>query len=246
MDSDDSTLKDCEEDVWPPYMAFDDVIDHINFANFVQVWQKINLVDTPYISSSMEDMGMTAFGLALEHHNSIIELTKSGHAGSAAALTRVLFETFVRGVWLINVKDHNKLKNFEIGKDTRDPQNLITDLSKLSGSDKYLALMDAWDKSKATLHDFAHSGLQAIFRRSSHHEPTEEEFVSMLRFSTGVAVNSILEALDFLKSHLSRDHEPDAVTKIEALEKQAYFFQGRLALSEKNGARVLRIKVDRT
>lgn len=245
MSSDDSVLRDYEEEVWPPYLRFPDVVDHVNFAGLFQTWVKLMLVDIPYQSSHMKDMGVTAFGLVLEHHASIFELMKSGSSGSAAALSRPLFETFARGLWLIKIDDQQKLKNFEEGRDTRDPERLIRDCIDADGGEDYADLLNSWLLSKNTLHSFVHSKFEAIFRRSNHYQPKAEELVSMLRFSTGVAVNAVLELLEFLKSNLLREEAEDQndQQRISAAEEQAWKFQKRLVLSEKVGTQVLRIKV---
>jgi hypothetical protein len=245
MGSDDSVLGDYEEEVWPQYLGFQDVVDHINFAGLFQVWVELSLVDIPYQASRMKDMGVTAFGLALEHHASILQLVKSGNVGSAAALSRPLFETFVRGLWLIKIDDPQKLKNFEDDRDSRDPEKLIKDLIDIDGSKKYADLLNSWVLSKKALHSFVHSRFEAIFRRSNQYQPEAEDIVSMLGFSTGVAVNAVLELLDFLKSNLPPELVADVNEnqRIADIEERAWSIQKRLVLSEKAGTEVLRIKL---
>lgn len=237
----DDVLRDYEESVWPPYLACEGVARMLAFAGLVAKWNE-ELSGIPLVGDATDSMAMAALSIANEHHSSIVELMKIGHAGSAAALTRPAFEAFVRGIWLLHVKDRGSLKRYEDGKDTDDPERLIRRCMKETKFAPYRDLLDSWLQSKPALHGFVHNSYQAVLRRSGHYEPDSEELVSLLRFSTGVSLNATLELLDLFRKLVPAAQREEVLVRLGSLEHSARFFQNRLALSEKHGTAGLGIE----
>lgn len=51
--------------------------------------------------------------LVRQHHRAIVKLLGEGLYASGSALLRVMFETYVRGVWLYRCADDNQLRRFK-------------------------------------------------------------------------------------------------------------------------------------
>lgn len=68
--------------------------------------------------------------MALEHQKSIVLLVVNHLYGSALSLVRLIFEAYVRGVWLHHCASEADLKRFEKNKLKRSSLNSSPKLSK--------------------------------------------------------------------------------------------------------------------
>jgi len=76
-----------EAEVWPAYLASDDVGAMLAYSAMVAHWNSNALRDVQYVGSGVQWAAAIAFGITHEHHASFVYLTRMGHLGSASALT---------------------------------------------------------------------------------------------------------------------------------------------------------------
>jgi len=162
--------------------------------------------DGPRIVASCLDM-------ALEHQKAIILLIANKLYGSAFALIRLLFEAYVRGLWLnycANDKEINKFKKDKIDKEFG---KLIEDIEQVDGYNVG-TLSKAKKAGWKVMNSFTHSGFNQIVRRNttSTIEPNyeEEEIEEAISFTNAIGLLSCLEI-----SFLAKKNE----LSIEILEK---------------------------
>ncbi len=155
---------------------------------------------------SSEDRVRIAAGrldTALEHHKAILLLVSRSFYGSAFALVRLLFEAYIRGLWLHRCASATQLELFKAEKLDKGFGTLIGEIEKIDGFEEGI-LSDTKLKSWKSMNSYTHSGFMQIARRNtaSTIEPnyTEEEILEALNFSAAVGLLSALEIAHIGKS----------------------------------------------
>jgi hypothetical protein len=143
--------------------------------------------------------------MAFEHHKAVILLIAHRLNGSALSILRLLFEAYVRGVWLHQCASEIDLKRFLEERSDRTFASLLDDIEALEGfSDGVLSAVkrQAWK----AMCSFAHTGFQQVVRRNrdSTIEPDydEAELLETLNFADAVALLAAIET-----SILAGDHQ---------------------------------------
>jgi hypothetical protein len=140
---------------------------------------------------------------ALEHHKAILLLISRTFFGSAFALVRLLFEAYVRGLWLNRCASAAELELFKAEKLEKNFGVLIEEIEKIDGF-KEGVLSATKLKSWKPMNSYTHSGFMQIARRNtaSTIEPnyTEEEVLEALNFSAAIGLLSALEIANLAKN----------------------------------------------
>lgn len=113
--------------------------------------------------------------VALEHQKAIILLIAQKYYGSAFSLIRVLFETYVRSLWLNYCANDQDIENFKKNKLNKKFYELINEVEKIKGY-KGGTLSKAKKAGWKVMNSFTHSGYTQIERRfgKSSIEPNYE------------------------------------------------------------------------
>ncbi|PCJ28180.1 MAG: hypothetical protein COA96_01335 [SAR86 cluster bacterium] len=140
--------------------------------------------------------------IAMEHQIAITILIKKNLIGSAFALSRSVFESYIRGLWLKVCATDKEVSDYLKGKTSGTFQDLIDGIEKIEGySDGILS--EAKKSSWKMLNDFTHTGAQQIIRRntSSHIEPNydESEINMIVGFVNSICLLSGLETAGLIK-----------------------------------------------
>lgn len=99
---------------------------------------------------------LAAYGTVMEHHHAIAILVREQRLPSAFALTRSLWESYIRGDWLLHFVEEDKLPKYTKGK-LPEAWEVLRDLKTIPEFDfgvlaKFKA--DHW----SALCDYAHTG----------------------------------------------------------------------------------------
>jgi hypothetical protein len=142
---------------------------------------------------------------ALEHHQAILLLVSRSLFGSAFALVRLLFEAYIRGIWLHRCASDSELELFKAEKLDKNFATLIEEIERIEGFEVGV-LSETKLKSWKAMNSYTHSGFMQIVRRNtaSTIEPnyTEDEILEALNFANAVGLLSALEI-----SHLASSEE---------------------------------------
>jgi hypothetical protein len=134
--------------------------------------------------------------VALEHQKAIVLLISHSLYGSAFALLRLLFEAYVRGVWLHRCAADADLERFKRDKLDKSIATLTQDIEKLDGYDSGV-FSKVKDKSWNPMNSYTHSGYLQICRRikGTTIEPNyvEDEIVEVLNFTNAAGLLSALQ-----------------------------------------------------
>ncbi|BCV61607.1 DUF6988 family protein [Shewanella algae] len=99
----------------------------------------------------------------IEHHRSIVTLIDKSLHGSASALVRPLFESYVKGLWFstcASQSDFNKLRKDKFEKKFGD---LVSDIDKVNNNGLAKPKKNYWP----TLNSLTHSGAAQLGRKYS-------------------------------------------------------------------------------
>jgi hypothetical protein len=162
--------------------------------------------DRPRIVASCLD-------IAIEHQKAIILLIANKLYGSAFAIIRLLFEAYIRGLWLNYCASDKEINKFKKGKLDKEFGQLIKDIEKIDGYNVGI-LSKAKQAGWKVMNCFTHSGFNQVVRRNinSTIEPNYpvEEIEEAINFTNAIGLLSYLEI-----SFLAKKNE----LSIEILEK---------------------------
>lgn len=159
---------------------------------------KINGLE--FISDDRSRIVAGCFDIALEHQKAIIILLARQIYGSAFSLLRLLFEAYVRGLWLQHCANEKEIGKFMKGKIDKTFGNLIKDIEKKEGYQGGV-LSKAKKAGWAKMNCFTHSGFSQVVRRNTESsiEPNydPEEIEEAINFTNAIGLLTSLE-LSFL------------------------------------------------
>jgi len=176
-------------------------------------WLNDNLTCSFSLKTRNIQLAHSCFDLAIEHHAAINLLCRSELNGSMFSLLRVIFETFINGLWLKYVADEEQVRKYEnddLNLGFGSKINLIE--GKLGVSEGALKVMK--NKHWVIFNSFTHGGFQAVVRRRNETHTgsvnyDSNEIVSGLRHSgtiallSGIELASMTENTPLIKESLS-------------------------------------------
>ena len=134
---------------------------------------------------------------ALEHQKAIILLVHKKLYGSAYALIRVFYESYIRGVWLHHCASDAELNNFRHGKVKKKFGELVQDIETVDGYEVGV-LSKIKNGSWKAMNSYTHSGNLQVVRRlndqyiESNYEESEVRevvnFTNAMAFQVAVAI----------------------------------------------------------
>ena len=148
----------------------------------------------------------------MEHQKAIVLLVRRRHYGSALALVRLAFESYVRGVWLHHCATEAELTKYTKDKLKKEFGALLEEIETVEAFTEGV-LSAVKKRSWKPMNSFTHSGFSQAVRRNTTDsiEPNyeEQEILEALRFSSAIAMlaairiaslaNNVELANDFLK-----------------------------------------------
>lgn len=136
-------------------------------------------------------LAVSCYDVVIEHHIGISTLLRSRINGSAFALVRPLFETFVRGVWLRHCATDEQIDMYVSDKLDSKFWQLLEQVEKVDGfQDSVLSGLkkNAW----RAMNSYTHGGIQQAGRRTSgaYIEPdySLEEIVEVIKLAGSFAL----------------------------------------------------------
>jgi hypothetical protein len=131
-------------------------------------------------------LAVSCYDVVIEHHVGIATLLRSRINGSAFALVRPVFETFVRGVWLRRCATEDQISQFIKDKLDLCFYQLLESIEKLDAfQDGTLSSLKK--NAMYAMHSYTHGGMQQAGRRTkgSYIEPnfSSEEIAEVIKLS---------------------------------------------------------------
>ena len=142
----------------------------------LQRWFDQKLSELPYPNTARNRLACACFDMVLEHYKAITELLDLRLPGSALSLSRLLFESCVRGIWLHRCATENDIGRYERDRFGKKMHQLIADIEQTEGFESKTfskAQVQTW----GTLNSLTHSGYEQLGRRfiGNIQQPSYEE-----------------------------------------------------------------------
>jgi hypothetical protein len=162
------------------------------------------------------------FDIANEHAKAIYFLCENKMFGSAHALVRSLFETYIRGMWILKCATETEIKKFKekdiIGQKFEELVKLIEEKTEM-GNLLLTLKKDSW----SALCSYTHGGRLHTSRRfdgktiEPHYDINQVD--EIIRFSSIISILIFAAFID-----LSEKHELDELIETIVIESQRWIF----------------------
>jgi hypothetical protein len=156
--------------------------------------RRLDGLEIPRSSRSL--LSVSCHDVVIEHHLAVFTLISAKIYGSAFTLTRPIFETFVRGVWLRHCADEDDLIKYQ--KDKIEPKfQTLLDAIEETEAFKSKSLSALKGQAWHAMNSYVHGGIQQISRRLSSGEIypdfLEREIDEVVRLSQTFALLSFIQ-----------------------------------------------------
>jgi len=172
-------------------------------------WLDKNINGIEIADENRQRLSVGCLDVALEHQKGIIVLIENNVIGSALSLVRVIFESYIRGVWLNQCATDKELKLFV--KDKLEKSFAIL-VSEIESKETFNAgiLSNARKSGWGAMNSYTHSGIQQIVRRNTETSITpnysEGEIVEAINFTNAIALLSAIEICN-ISNHIKLANE---------------------------------------
>jgi hypothetical protein len=173
------------------------------------------------ISGDREVIAGPLFDQVHEHYKAIQLLLASSFYGSAFSLFRSIFETYVRGVWLLRCASEDEVENFREDIVNKSLGRLIKEIEKQPGYDVGV-LSQVWKKAWSAMCSYAHGGSFPTARRITLDQIkpnySEAEKLEVINSSSTVA---LLAASEIFSMANRNDLNEAALERMRCLRMQS-------------------------
>lgn len=188
-------------------------MDKIKQSEELIRWADQNIDGLDFKVDGRKEVVAGCLDVALEHQKAIILLIANKYYGSAFSLIRVIFETWVRSLWLNYCATENEIEKFKNNKLDKRFYELVEEVEKI---DRYKGgtISKAKTAGWKAMNSFTHSGYTQVERRfgESSIEPNYDakEINEAINFTNATGLLCCLEI-----SFLANDEQ----FSLELLEK---------------------------
>ena len=138
----------------------------------------------------------SCFDVALEHQKAIILLIANKLVGSAFSLVRILFEAYIRGLWISKCANDKEIGDFKKNKLEKTFGTLIQEIEQQDGFEEGI-LSKAKAANWKAMNSYTHSGFFQSVRRNKEEtiEPNydEDKILEILGFSDAIGMLTALQ-----------------------------------------------------
>lgn len=171
--------------------------ERLSRSHELAAWIEHEVDGLPGPALLKNQLARTCFIVAQEHHQATLLLLSQHHPiyASAFALVRPVYESFVRGVWLLHGASEEELQAFLEGK---PPPNMRAMLKAVENAPDYGSahLSKIYTNSWNAMCAYTHTGAQQIQRWNNGNFITsnfsDEEVDEVLRFTGTLALRSVV------------------------------------------------------
>jgi hypothetical protein len=151
-----------------------------------------HLDDLSVAWNDRHEIALKCLHLTLEHANACLLLVQHGFIGTAAALRRVTFESYIRGLWVFRVASDSEIQSFR-----KDKVPKISEL--LSGLEKIPFLYKEYFEAVRTkhlriMHSLTHTGIAQLVHRRDKDEIaanySEDTCLEIVQWASGLRMNA--------------------------------------------------------
>jgi len=162
-------------------------------------WLDKNIDGVEIKSNDRSRISAGSLDMVLEHQKAIVLLTSHCLYGSAAALVRLIFESYVRGAWFYYSASDEELHEFKNDRLDKTFNELIKDIEKHEAFSEGI-LSDVKKLSWKVMNSFTHGGFYQVVRRNKETEIapnySNEEIIDALESANSFAILTAIAIAD--------------------------------------------------
>lgn len=129
------------------------------------------------------------FDVAVEHHKAIVLLIANNISGPALSLVRLLFESYIRGLWLFHCASDAEIDRFSDDEWVATFAEMLSAVEKTEGF-KSGILSEAKSRSWKAMNSYTHTGMQQVGQRrldnSVQANYSEDTLIAAVDFSCAI------------------------------------------------------------
>ncbi len=173
-----------------------DIQGEISKSELLIQWLDRKIDGLEVSSAERTRLAAGCLDVALEHQKAIVLLVCKKLYGSAFSLSRLIFEAYVRGVWLHRCASDSEIERYKKDKLKKTFDSLIQDIEKIDGF-KEGVLSDVKATNWKAMNSYTHSGYLQLVRRNKKEtiEPnyTSEEIIEVLNNANAIGMLCVLQ-----------------------------------------------------
>ena len=170
--------------------------DKIIKAEALIQWMDQRIDGLEISSDERTRISAACLDMALEHQKAIVLLVANKLVGSAFSLVRLIFEAYIRGLWLGRCASEQEIEKYKKNKLEKTFATLIQEIEQIEGFHEGV-LSKAKVASWNSMNSYTHSGyLQSVRRNKTDTiEPNydTEEVIEVLGFANAIGMLSALQ-----------------------------------------------------
>lgn len=185
---------------------------HLKRAATITAKLAVGLHDQSLPASSRMRAGIACLGVALDHQNAIVILLEreSPIPASAFTLVRPVFESYVRGQWLLMCATDAQVESFLRGGNPPKMADLVDAVERVLAIDER-QLLNIYKSYWGSMCDFTHTGGLQVQRWNTPEavQPAyeESELITVLEFTAAIALLAATSIASHIDGEPSLAHE---------------------------------------
>jgi hypothetical protein len=172
------------------------ISDKIRKSEALIQWMDQKMDGFEISSEDRTRISAACFDVALEHQKAIVLLIANKLVGSAFSLVRILFEAYIRGLWIGKCATDKEIEDFKRNKLEKTFGTLIQEIEQKDGFQEGV-LSKAKAANWKAMNSYTHSGFFQSVRRLKEEtieaNYDEEEIIEILGFSDAIGMLTALQ-----------------------------------------------------
>jgi hypothetical protein len=172
------------------------IYDKIRKSEALIRWMDQKVDGLEISSEDRTRISAACYDVALEHQKAIVLLIANKLVGSAFSLVRILFEAYIRGLWVSKCATEKEIEDFKKNKLEKTFATLIQEIEQQDGFQDGV-LSEAKAANWKAMNSYTHSGFFQSVRRLKEEtieaNYDEEEIIEILRFSDAIGMLTALQ-----------------------------------------------------
>ena len=169
---------------------------HVRKSGVLIQWMEQKIDGLEISPDDRTRISAACLDIALEHQKAIVLLIANKLFGTAFSLARILFEAYIRGLWLYKCATDKELDDFKKDKLKKQFDAMIKEIERQDGFEEGI-LSKAKSANWKAMNSYTHSGFFQVARRNKDEtiEPNyaNGEILEVLEFSDAIGILAAIQ-----------------------------------------------------
>ena len=169
---------------------------HVRKSGVLIQWMEQKIDGLEITPDDRTRISAACLDIALEHQKAIVLLIANKLFGTAFSLARILFEAYIRGLWLYRCATDKELDDFKKDRLKKQFDAMIKEIERQDGFEEGV-LSKAKSANWKAMNSYTHSGFFQVSRRNKDEtiEPNYDkgEILEVLEFSDAIGILAAIQ-----------------------------------------------------